>query len=281
MSSLARPVEGPTVPEAASAGPPSDVSGLLSHSSRSVGRQVRVPKAAELVAGLLRRRIVRSELGPGDSLPSESELMEVFGVSRPTLREALRVLETESLIEIRRGVHGGARVTSPDPQVAARYAGLILEYRNATVGDVYQASAMIEPPCARELARRHTAGDVRRLRAALNAEKAAMGDPLRLLAAQDDFHRLVVDLLGNETMTLLVGIVRSIVDRANTAHAATHDSPALRSQARKGHRAHTKLVDLIEAGDAVAAHDLWTRHITATDDVVNAADAGTRLEVQD
>ncbi|MEU1168737.1 GntR family transcriptional regulator, partial [Streptomyces sp. NPDC005921] len=58
-----------------------------------IGRQVRVPKTAELVAGHLRRQIVRGELKPGDALPPESGLMEQFGISRPTLREAFRVLE--------------------------------------------------------------------------------------------------------------------------------------------------------------------------------------------
>lgn len=248
---------------------------------QTIGRQVRVPKTAELVAAALRRRIIRGELGPGAALPSESELMEQFGVSRPTLREAFRVLESELLIEVRRGVHGGARVNAPDPAVAARYSGLILEFRNTTLGDIYQASAMIEPPCARRLAIKHTADDIALLREALEAEKAAMGDPFALVDAQDAFHRLVVELVGNETMKLLVGIVRSIVDKANARHTELTDSPASRTQGRKGHRAHSKLVDLIEAGDAEQAEHLWTRHISATDDVVNAAGAATVLDVLD
>src|ERR671938_440852 len=113
-------------------------------------RAVRVPKTAELVAAELRRQIVRGELKEGDALPPETNLMEQFGVSRPTLREAFRVLESEALITVRRGVQGGARVSAPDPEVAARYAGLILEYRGATLGDVYRAAAVIEPPCTRQ-----------------------------------------------------------------------------------------------------------------------------------
>ncbi|EIV96383.1 transcriptional regulator, partial [Frankia sp. QA3] len=63
-----------------------------------MGRHVRVPKTAELVAAHLRRQIVRGELHEGDALPPEAVLMEQFGVSRPTLREAFRVLESEALI---------------------------------------------------------------------------------------------------------------------------------------------------------------------------------------
>ena len=81
-----------------------------------------MPKMAELIGDVLRRQIVHGDLKEGDALPSEAVLMEQFGVSRPTLREAFRVLESESLITIRRGAHGGARVKSPDQKIAARYA---------------------------------------------------------------------------------------------------------------------------------------------------------------
>src|SRR3954469_23872896 len=104
-----------------------------------VGSVLRVPKMAELVAQRLRRQIVRGELTEGDALPSEAELMTQFGVSRPTLREAFRVLESEGLIRVRRGAHGGARVQTPNGDIAARYAGLVLEFRGTTLEDVYDA----------------------------------------------------------------------------------------------------------------------------------------------
>ncbi|MFC5747909.1 FadR/GntR family transcriptional regulator [Actinomadura rugatobispora] len=247
-----------------------------------VGRRVRVPKTAELVAGSLRRQIIRGELAIGDALPSESALMEQFGVSRPTLREAFRVLESESLITVRRGVHGGARVSAPDPEVAARYAGLILEYRQTSVGDVFGASAIIEPACVRVLAQKPPAGAVAQLREALEAEKAALEDPDALVAAQDRFHGLLVELTGNQTLILLAGMLRYIVDRANAAHVAVEGTnPEHTAQARKGHRAHVRLVNLIEAGKAEEAAKLWHRHITAADDVVNAAGPKTLLELLD
>jgi DNA-binding FadR family transcriptional regulator len=247
-----------------------------------VGRQVRVPKTAELIAAALRRQIIRRELAPGDALPSESSLMEQFGVSRPTLREAYRVLESEGLINVRRGAHGGARVTAPDAEVAARYAGLILEYREATLADVHRASAVLEPPCARTLANKHTAAALSRLRAAVEAEKALLDDPMALVDAQEAFHSLLVELAGNQTLNLLSGMLRYIVDRANTGHLADAlGSEAHKGQCRKAHRTHAKLVDLIAAGKADEAEKLWARHITAADDAVNAADAKTLLDLLD
>jgi hypothetical protein len=90
-----------------------------------VGPALRAPKTAELIASYIRGQVVRGELKTGDSLPPETALMEMFGVSRPTLHEAFRILEAESLISVRRGARGGARVVSPDIAVAARYVGLL------------------------------------------------------------------------------------------------------------------------------------------------------------
>ena len=79
------------------------------------GDKVRVPKVAELVAAEIRRLIVRGEVEEGAALLPESELMVEFGVSRPTLREAFRILESESLISVTRGSRGGARTLSYHP----------------------------------------------------------------------------------------------------------------------------------------------------------------------
>ena len=83
-----------------------------------IGRPVRAPKTAELIASQLRGQIVRGELKAGDTLPPEITLMEQFGVSRPTLREAFRILETESLIDVRRGSRGGAQRRAGAPASA-------------------------------------------------------------------------------------------------------------------------------------------------------------------
>src|SRR5919199_7018334 len=155
-----------------------------------IGQRVRVPKTAELVAAHLRRQIVRNELHEGDALPPEAVLMAQFGVSRPTLREAFRVLEAEGLISVRRGAHGGARVHTPDVDVASRYAGLELEHRGATLADVYEAAALIEPPCAAALAEKHTEGDLARLRECLAEGEAAMkagADDVEVAALHEAF----------------------------------------------------------------------------------------------
>jgi DNA-binding FadR family transcriptional regulator len=74
--------------------------------SGQVGQPVRAPKTSELIAAQLRRQIVRAAVKPGEKLPPETQLMKQFGVSRPTVREAFRILETEGLIVVRPGSRG-------------------------------------------------------------------------------------------------------------------------------------------------------------------------------
>ncbi|WP_199790192.1 FadR/GntR family transcriptional regulator [Streptomyces canus] len=231
------------------------------------GVKVRVPKMAELVAAQLRRKIVRGELAEGEALPAESALMAEFAVSRPTLREAFRVLESESLISVRRGARGGARVQIPEGTVAARYAGVVLEYRGTTLKDVYDARTVIEAPCAGLLAEGRTDEDLERLRAAVAEAEALMDDPSAFIRAHMEFHALVVELAGNETLSVLNGMVRHIIDQANWSHVDLDaGSPENVRANRRGFRAHGALVELVAQRRAEAAEELWRLHLQEAED---------------
>lgn len=255
----------------------------MSPGGNGAAQRVRVPKTAELVAGSLRRRIVRGELQEGDTLPSETALMEHFGVSRPTLREAFRVLESEALISIQRGSHGGARVHTPNGDVAARYAGLVLEHRGATLSDVYEARAVLEPPCAGLLAARRSARDLARLWKAVEEAEAAYEEGTRAAALQTDFHSLIIDLSGNETVRVLSGMVRHIIETATLSRVERDaGTPQERHATHEGARSHRRLVELIEARDAEGAERLWRKHLTETSRfLLDGATASTVLELLD
>src|SRR5580692_12166556 len=135
--------------------------------TRLIGQGLRTAKTGETIAAYLRGKIVRGEFAEGNSLPSEAELMHQFEVSRPTLREAFRILETESLIVIRRGARG-ARITAPKVEVAARHVGLIMQISGTTLADVYEARSLIEPEAAALLAARRTDADVADLAACID-----------------------------------------------------------------------------------------------------------------
>jgi len=241
-------------------------------------RKFRVPKMAELVATHLRSQIVRGELAEGEALPSESELMRQFRISRPTLREAFRVLESESLIAVRRGPGGGIRVRSPNMDVAARYFGLILQHQGTTLADVLAARAAIEPRAVARLADTRTDDDIARLRAHIDAPWP--GEPataaLPTLRRLEQFHALLIELIGNQTLLLLMVMLEHIVQRADRSRVeADAGSAALIG----GRAAHAKVVNLIEAADAAGAERLWRRHLSEASDYLLSAGATTVVDM--
>jgi GntR family transcriptional repressor for pyruvate dehydrogenase complex len=177
---------------------------------------VRSPKTAELVAGTLRRMVVDGQLKDGDFLPNEAELMAHFSVSRPTLREAVRVLESERLVEVRRGSRTGARVRVPGPEIVARPAGLLLELSGATIADVMVARAGIEPMAARLLAESGTAEAFDELEKMLADYIPGGWQTDRLAETTGDFHRRMVELSGNATLAMMAGMLHEITVRQVT-----------------------------------------------------------------
>ena len=153
-----------------------------------VGAPVRIPKAAVVVAAQLRRGIVRGEFEPGDALPNETELMHIYGVSRPVVREALRIIESESLIAVKRGAGGGARVRRPDIGVAARHAALLLQIEGATLSDLFEARETLEPDAVRRLAERRQPEAIRRLRESHEEGLRLVHDPTAYAVHAARFH---------------------------------------------------------------------------------------------
>ncbi len=232
---------------------------------------VRVPKTAELVASKIRRQIVLHELHEEDALPPESELMEEFGISRPTLREAFRILESEGLIVVRRGAKGGARVMEPSADVVARHAGLVLQHRGTTVGDVFDARVVIEAPAAEILAGRR--------------DRKSIADKLEAFLDDTDpneserfheFNALVVELTGNQTLMLITSMLAHIEEAATRSflsHTGDSDRATLAKQSERTRR---KLIGLIRDGDVEAAGALWHKHLTTAGRIL-AEDAGASI----
>ncbi len=235
-----------------------------------VGTIMRAPKTAELIAAHLRRQIVRGDLEAGATLPPEVELMEQFGVSRPTLREAFRILETESLIGVRRGARGGAQVLEPDPTVAARHVGLLLQLQGTTVRDVYDARMVTEPVCAGMLAARRTQQDIDDLREVLAQVKEIIEAGIENLTDASAwstvtyrFRDLILRRCGNNTLAVQGAVLADIVD-ADTQRvfrSAMDGDPEAPARYRKILRSYGKLIELVEARDSEGAEMHWHKHM--------------------
>jgi len=236
----------------------------------------------EIIADELRALIVGGAVQEGESLGREPDLVERFGVSRPSLREALRILEAEGLITVVRGVLGGVVVRAPDVHATARSASMLLHARNVTVGDVHDARSVIEPAAARIVAglpTRRTAVDD--LLPFVDEQVSVLDDPARFGVANAAFHERLVVLAGNQTLALMVGMLDEVVARAVaevSSRPATRDSRTIR---QRGIRSQERLLELIGVGAGLEAEEHWRAHMAAVGKVILGQRARSVVELLD
>ena len=201
-------------------------------------KRVKQPRLAELVARSLRDDILRGALKEGDRLPAFDELLERFEVSAPVGREAVRILETEGLLSVRRGNVGGAVVHLPSSARVGYMASLVLQTERVRLSDVGIALSELEPRCA-ALCAQTAARDsdvLAGLDAALAEEDAGNSNG----AGADQFHGVLVDRCGNEALALAVRALRAIWD--GHGRQEVEDEP-------EGAIAHARIAALIAGGD--------------------------------
>jgi len=227
-----------------------------------------------VVARTLRKQIVNGEIAEGEALPSEAALMEHFAISRPSLREAFRILESERLIEVRRGSRGGARAVKPDIAVAARYLGVIMQFDCVPLKDVFIARAYFEPLGFRLLAESaDREASTKELRELLDGLIETPSIP----AAYVEFFLRMFGLAGNRPMELLYGALTEVV--GSELEDVTETSPEAGASIRKGL---SKALDLAEQGDGHAAAEFWTKQMLGAAEGVAESHAGkTLVEVTD
>ena len=231
------------------------------------------PKAAELMAAELRHQIVTGRLKPGDKLHPENVLQAEFQISRPTLREALRLLESESLITITRGKHGGARVISIDLSAAARQVGVYLQIEGTTLQDVWLARTIIEPPAAGLLATLNNPDALAELEANIEAARdAAQNDLIRYADLSAEFSQLITRHCGNKTIHLLASLIYDIIKRQHEHVTQRTLSKASVDKLRQDSIAsRVKALSLIRQGKAAAAEKFWRAHLEHMRDLVMVA----------
>ena len=219
-----------------------------------------------MIAGRLRERIVDGAIADGGELPPLDQLVQEFGVSPPSIREALRILENERLITVRRGKVGGAVVHRPRPDAVGYSIGLVLQSERVRSTDLRAALAELEPVCAALCARRvdRQRAVVPKLHDACERMADAIDDPKAMEPWSRKFHTELVEGSANRTLVLVVGALERLW--ASQPEAWTHrvavadESPDVELR-KQGLRAHRRIAAAIDEGDADAADRLVREHM--------------------
>jgi GntR family transcriptional repressor for pyruvate dehydrogenase complex len=227
---------------------------------------VRVSRVADVVADRIRDLIIDGTLADGDRLPPLDALLEEFSISGPSMREALRVLESEGLITVKRGSVGGSVVHRPEAETAAYTMALVLRSRGTQLHDVFDALALLEPMCAMLCARRadRKKAVVPELRKVNKASRGLIdGEGLAFSESMMAFHKTVVQRCGNDTVTLMTGILESIwlVNERTWAKATSARGELFSGEQKlQALEFHEEICRLIDSGKDHEVEQAMTEH---------------------
>jgi DNA-binding FadR family transcriptional regulator len=222
------------------------------------GLQVRKVQAAyRQVAEQLKEQIVTGALAAGTRLPSEAELARLFGVSRSTVREALRLLASQHLIDTTRGVSGGSFVSSPDAVTVAENLGgtlgLLVNAQDMTIAHLLEARLLLEPSAARLAAARATTealADLRRTVENTSYSEAAQG-----FVVHWDFHTTLVSATANPLLRVMCQPINAVLrTRLHRDRVARHTWDEVDQD-------HLRIYEAVAARDADAAERLTREHL--------------------
>jgi DNA-binding FadR family transcriptional regulator len=234
---------------------------------------MQVPKASDVLADDLRERILRGEFPEGTALPPERELVTQTGMSRTTVREALRILEVQGLVRIKTGRAGGAFIQRPGEESIASTVSLLIRGRQIRMAALLETREAIEPACAQLAAGHRSDEDIEALDRA-NDRIAADGSLADFLQANVDWHVAVAVASHNELLTgFMLALSRAIY--TSTDNQGFVDAEVRRTTVQ----AHRTITEAIKKRDGDAAVRRMRRHVHAYAEAVMAVEDRTSIDV--
>jgi GntR family transcriptional regulator, transcriptional repressor for pyruvate dehydrogenase complex len=226
-------------------------------------KAVSLNRVSQAIVEQVKLLLRQGRLKPGDRLPSERELCERFGVSRVTVREALRVLEAGGLIDIRVGARGGAFVTSPTSRQIGEGLADLLNLSPLTSTDVTEARQVFELGIVPLVVERATEVDVAALRDMVRVHQAALDRGEYVMSMSADFHVRVAACTHNPAIEMLVQsfhgpLLMSLLEAQVVAPLMGY----------RGTEEHSAFIDAIAARDVERARSIMAVHLQRTADRV-------------
>jgi len=221
--------------------------------------RVSAGRISEVIVEQIRLLMRQGQLKPGDRLPAERELCERFGVSRVTVREALRMLESSGLVEIRVGARGGAFVTAPTSERVREGIADLLSLSVVSAANVAEARLIFEIGIIPLVCERATEEDLAELDDIIAQSHAALRTGEYTLELSAAFHIRVAHATHNEAVAMLVESLRGPM--LMSMEKARRAAPEM---GRLGTKEHRKFVDAVRKRDCEAAVQIMRPHLERT-----------------
>lgn len=221
-----------------------------------------VPKSkADFIAQRLLDRIVTGNLEPGTSIGTEADLLQQYDVSRPTLRESLRILASQGVLELRPGPKGGIIVTMPGTDILAHGLSVYLRMHDVPFVAVLRAREVIEPALAAEAAENGTEEDFAAMQASIQRMRAADRQDV-FIEENRVFHSLVAHASRNHVMTIFWSTISMVA--AGEGHGIQYTA----GNQKRVVEAHQQILDACIARDSAAATAHMREHVRDLEQLV-------------
>jgi DNA-binding FadR family transcriptional regulator len=218
-------------------------------------------RISALIVDQVRSLIHEGKLTPGDRLPPEREMCERFGVSRVTVREALRVLEASGLVEIRVGAHGGAFVTQPTSDRVGASITDLLTLSSVTAGDVTEVRLVLEVGIIPLLCANADEEDLAALEDICDRQEEALTGGGFDVSLSAEFHTRLAASTHNTAFEMLIHSFHGPLLMSLTTAKKT--APEM---GRRGLDEHRALIAAVREGDVAAGERIMREHLSRTAD---------------
>jgi len=213
-------------------------------------------KRAQLIAEEIQREVADGGWQVGLLIGSETDLTEKFGVSRATLREAVRILESQQVARMRSGPNGGLVVTSPDPSVVAASVARHFGSQEVSAGEILEARVLIELRCLDLISERM---DERRVEALRNQIRSFRDHPDAGTALE--FHLLLGELSGNRALALFAATLAQLGSHRWSENSDGEEPDEVASEVGQVADVHQRIVDALVDGDLGLARARARAHL--------------------
>jgi GntR family transcriptional repressor for pyruvate dehydrogenase complex len=211
----------------------------------------------------IKEMILRGELAPGDRLPPEKELSEQLGISRSSMREAVKALELIRVLDVRRG--DGTFVTSLEPRLLIEAISFVVDlHADSSILELFVVRRICEGAAAALAASRVTPAEITALRSQIKAVEAST-DVEALVAHDIEFHGAIAAAAGNTYLLALIESLSSRTARARIWRGLTQENAVARTLDE-----HAAIVSALEIGDPLLAESLAVTHVSGVEQWIRA-----------
>lgn len=226
---------------------------------------VETKRASEEIFEQIREKIIRGEISPGERLPSERKMMEMLQRSRPTIREAMRMLEREGYVKIIPGSNG-AVVQEFSLDGVVQSLDTVMQYKRISLENILEFRRINETAAVRLAAERRTQEDLLALRQVLEESELQIEHMQNFIACDVKFHSLIATAARNEVFGIMFQVCRNVIGDSIEEAVKAQNTDGQRQMKRQITQMHREVLEYIEQQDPQKAEEAMLYHLNRAEE---------------